>query len=426
MSNVRQWLESTRQNGMSLDLKSTIQMIERLDINFDSMKVIHVAGSNGKGSACALMAASLTLSGITNLMFSSPHISRVEERVRLNCAPIDKTLFESALQEIYNSSLERNGEEKIILTFFEVTFLISLLCAKYSKIEILILETGLGGRLDATRCVPADACLLTSITREHSDILGQNIEQIIAEKAAIARPDKPIIAREMKVERYRDTVQYQVDNAGNKEIGEISKPAHVKFIHIPEGYTVKQETELLVNELFNSIDLPTSYIELANRKLSWPARLQLITSKSNKYLLDAAHNPSGLARVLPELSKIILENSSNWVLLFGTSPQTEMDKMIDLIFDLCNRNPPKLVCLTKPHGGRYPGVETKFLSRYKWPIEDVLEFENASDSLEFLTEQAPKNFDLIVSIGSLYLQGNILHELGLDGDEHLSILPKQS
>ena len=77
MSNVRQWLESTRQNGMSLDLKSTIQMIERLDINFDSMKVIHVAGSNGKGSACALMAASLTLSGITNLMFSSPHISSV-------------------------------------------------------------------------------------------------------------------------------------------------------------------------------------------------------------------------------------------------------------------------------------------------------------------------------------------------------------
>ena len=82
MSEVSQWLDLTRQNGMALGLVNTYAMIQRLNLDFSSTKIIHVAGSNGKGSACSLMAASLTLSGISNLMFSSPHVSRIEERFR--------------------------------------------------------------------------------------------------------------------------------------------------------------------------------------------------------------------------------------------------------------------------------------------------------------------------------------------------------
>ena len=80
---------------------------------------------------------------------------------------------------------------------------------------MIILETGLGGRFDATRCVPADICLLTSITCEHTDVLGDKIEDIASEKAAIARPDKPIIIRDMKSLKFRNAVLYEVENAGN-------------------------------------------------------------------------------------------------------------------------------------------------------------------------------------------------------------------
>ena len=81
MSDIRGWLEITKKNGMSLELKNTYEMIQRLNLDFTTKKIIHVAGSNGKGTACALMSASLTLSGYSNLLFTSPHVSRVEERV---------------------------------------------------------------------------------------------------------------------------------------------------------------------------------------------------------------------------------------------------------------------------------------------------------------------------------------------------------
>ena len=159
MSDARNWLEMTKLNGMSLDLKNTFSIIKKLNLDFQSKKVIHVAGSNGKGTVCALMSASLTLSGISNLMFTSPHVSRIEERFRVNCKPISKEDFEYGLNEIYQLSQGGNNSDRVELTFFEVTFLVSLVCAFKSEVEVIILETGLGGRLDATRCVPADICL---------------------------------------------------------------------------------------------------------------------------------------------------------------------------------------------------------------------------------------------------------------------------
>ena len=92
----------------------------------------------------------------------------------------------------------------------------------------------------------------------------------------------------------------------------------------------------------------------------------------------------------------------------------------------CSPNPPNKICLTRPLGGRYPGVDTSILAQYKWPIDDVKEFENAEMVFEYLSKFEASDNGLIVSLGSLYLQGNILNYLGLDSDEELSILPKQS
>ena len=144
MSEVSRWLDLTRQNGMALGLANTHTMIQRLDLDFSSTKIIHVAGSNGKGSACSLMAASLTLSGRTNLMFSSPHVSRIEERFRIDGQPISRKLFQSLLEEIHEAATDKTEQGNIELTFFEATFLIAALCAIRSNVEFMIVETGLG------------------------------------------------------------------------------------------------------------------------------------------------------------------------------------------------------------------------------------------------------------------------------------------
>ena len=189
---------------------------------------------------------------------------------------------------------------------------------------------------------------------------------------------------------------------------------------------------MLVKKLFELINLPLQDLVDAKKLVKWPARMHFIEEKSNLFLLDAAHNPSGLKRVLPELIDNIrnlspmVDNKSIWTLIFGTSPQKELDEMLDYVSQLCSSIPPIRICITKPLGGRYPGVDTELLARHEWQIKDVQQFENAENILEILLQKDPSYNGLIVSIGSLYLQGNILKNLGLDGDEELSILPKQS
>ena len=296
----------------------------------------------------------------------------------------------------------------------------------------MIIETGLGGRLDATRCIPADACLLTSISCEHTEILGETLEQITSEKAAIARPNKPIIIRDMEEENFKKAVLIECEDAGDESIGEMKNPAFPFFVKIPKNSNIKDEAEILVRELFSIMDLPVKNISQAKNELRWPARMQLIKSASNMFLLDAAHNPSGLLRVLPELKQNInnlspiIDKKRTWTLIYGTSPQKNLHEMLDYVSQLFSPIPPNKVCLTTPLGGRYPGVDTSILAQYQWPIDEVEEFANAEEVIDYLLQNNPSNNGLIVSLGSLYLQGNILNHLGLDSDEELSILPKQS
>ena len=148
----RDWLEMTKETGMSLGLQNTSQLLKLLDLNVSNTTIIHVAGSNGKGTLCALLATNFTLIEQSNVLFSSPHLCRVEERIRVGGVPVRAEDFDEAVTMIQLVSLTSN----IIPTFFEVTFLAAMIIASKTNAKFLILETGLGGRLDATRCAPAD------------------------------------------------------------------------------------------------------------------------------------------------------------------------------------------------------------------------------------------------------------------------------
>ena len=163
LDDVRAWLDSTKNRGMALGLNHTKAALDRLSLPHQPDHIIHVAGSNGKGTVCALMAGSLSLSGVSNLFFSSPHLVRVEERIRFNGIPIDTSTFDRAVCKVRNASEQK---PEIPLTFFEVTYLVAMQCASDAGVEVLILETGLGGRKDATRSGPATVCLVTSISAD--------------------------------------------------------------------------------------------------------------------------------------------------------------------------------------------------------------------------------------------------------------------
>jgi dihydrofolate synthase/folylpolyglutamate synthase len=427
---ARSWLDSTKKRGMALGLKGTKTVLDRLQLTLPS-HIIHVAGSNGKGTVCALMATALSLSGIENVLFTSPHVARIEERIRKNGTPLSSQEFDNALEQIHHAAIGDKSNPPIELTFFEVTYLVSMITSVGS--EVLILETGLGGRLDATRSGPATASLVTSISREHIEILGSNLATIAQEKVAIARPDCPIVIRDPEDYDVRQAMLTEVVNAGNETLNETPAPAKAYFVSIPKDITVREEAGLLAHSLFNSIGFSTETIEQAKQILRWPARMQPLTkleTSTHSYLLDAAHNPSGMRRILPELERYISQHAPQkngqpvWTLLFGTSPQQNLAEFLSPLHDLCRRMPPRHILLTQPHGGRYPGVAIETLLEHNWSSATPLGVASAKQAVDTLSTYSEDEVGLVVSLGSLYLQGNLLDVFEWASDENLSLFAK--
>ena len=126
MDEARSWLESTKKRGMALGLKGTKSVLDRLELTLPR-HIIHVAGSNGKGTVSALMATALTLDGVKNVLFTSPHVARIEERIRRNGIPLSSQEFDAALNRIHLAALGDEHHPTIDLTFFEVTYLVSFI-----------------------------------------------------------------------------------------------------------------------------------------------------------------------------------------------------------------------------------------------------------------------------------------------------------
>ena len=378
---VRDWLERSKSAGMSLGLERAMTALESLGRPDKSLRCIHVAGSNGKGSSCAYLAASLIRSGHQVGLFTSPHVSRIEERIRINGRPITTEKFDEALSIVHSASDK--------LTFFEITFLAALVACRDAGCEYMILETGLGGRLDATRTAEVIGCLVTAISLEHSKILGATIEEIAKEKAAIARTGIPII-----VKKPPENIQ--------KAILEIAP--HARFIAVDGN--IHDEAQALARELLIELKLPWK-----EGPVHWPARMQKITGNPT-ILLDAAHNPSGIAKVM---SQIITELPEKWLLIFGSSPQNDLENFLKPLISLIEKYHPQRVIFTEPRGGRYPPL-SEFPLQGEW-IRDpakAIEIAKAEDC------------DLILVIGSLYLCGNILQYLGKDSDDDFDILSQSS
>ena len=371
-NSVREWLYASKSKGMSLGLSRVNAALEALGRPDKQMDCIHVAGSNGKGSACAQLVAGLVRAGYRVGLFSSPHLVRIEERIRVDGKAISEEEFDDALNQVKALNCE--------LTFFEITYLTSLIACRDAGVSIMVLETGLGGRLDATRSADVVACLVTSVSLEHSDILGDTIEKVAREKAAIWRPGVPMLIRDPGSAKVRNAMRDEAISA--------------RF-YSPEVSTFMDEAADLAEMLCAIIGY-----SFVRRPISWPARMQYIEGEQN-YLLEAAHNPSGMRRAIPEIAALLPER---WSLLLGTSPQQEMDEFLAPIFTLIENNPPLEIITTEPQNGRYPGVAE--------PIKGIQHIEKPDIAIQSFTEEN----DLIVVTGSLYLCGNILSYLGLNAD----------
>ncbi|MGC1182268.1 bifunctional tetrahydrofolate synthase/dihydrofolate synthase [Legionella sp.] len=305
-------LESRTTQEIQLGL-TRIQRVERqLKLKSVECPVITVAGTNGKGSTVTALECIYHTVGYKVGVYTSPHLIQFNERIRVGLTPIsDQDLCEAFC-------IIEAVREQTILTYFEMTTLAALYYFKKKDLDLIILEVGLGGRLDATNIVDADLSIITTIDFDHQDFLGNTLDDIGYEKAGILRKEKPFIYADVNppasvigVARKCATPTYFFDenyfikedencwsiHCGDKQLNNLSKPS----IQLKSAAAAIMATFLLEH------DLPVSYeqIETAMRQIFVPGRLQLQKGVVD-ILYDVSHNPQAaklLAKTLGSLNK---------------------------------------------------------------------------------------------------------------------------
>ncbi|MFS1704759.1 Mur ligase family protein, partial [Alteromonas sp. AMM-1] len=233
---LTQWLaylESIHPTAIDMGLDRVKQVAATLNIHFNS-RVVIVGGTNGKGTTCALMEQALLRSGRTVGVYSSPHLLDYRERVRVQGELPDEAVFCTAFQQV------EKARGSISLTYFEFGTLAAMLMLMQAELDVVILEVGLGGRLDATNIVETDCAVITSIGLDHQDWLGDTREKIATEKAGIIRQTgKVVIGEPQPPETLIDAVKQKQANAlwQGKDFS-ISETAQGLLLLHPDGRTI--------------------------------------------------------------------------------------------------------------------------------------------------------------------------------------------
>ena len=284
------WLYGLQRFGIKLGLENIQRLITELRVDLGRARVIHVAGTNGKGSVCVMIDSILRARQYRTGLFTSPHLVTFRERIRVNGEMISEDAVANGLATIRD--LVRDWDPHP--TFFEVTTALGLKYFADAKIDVAILETGLGGRLDATNAVQSDVSVITSIALDHQQWLGQSLREIASEKAGIIKPKIPVVS----ASQASDAEKVIRSRAAECEAPlELVNDSYQKTPVGLSGEYQKQNASLATSAIRSAkIDIDDLSIESGLASIDWPARFQ---RWNNRIVIDGAHNPAA-ARVLAQ------------------------------------------------------------------------------------------------------------------------------
>jgi dihydrofolate synthase/folylpolyglutamate synthase len=276
-------------------------------------RFVHVAGTNGKGSTCAMIESGLRAAGLRTGLFTSPHLAQPTERIRIDGEPVDAGRFAAAFERVHLAveSLLDAGAIDMHTTYFETVTAMALVIFAEERTDKVVLEVGLGGRLDATNVVRPELCVITPIDFDHEAFLGRSLESIAGEKAGILKPGVPAVfarqrpeaapvldARAEKVGApVARTTGWQIRNLELHPAGsrfEAGQPA--LFIDCPLAGEHQVENAVTAALALRSLGISDSSIQAGIARTRWPGRLERVSERP-EIILDGAHNPAA-ARAL--------------------------------------------------------------------------------------------------------------------------------
>ena len=402
-----QFLYSLRIFGAKFGLENTFKLAELTGNPHHQLRFIHVAGTNGKGSTCAMLESVYRASGLRVGLFTSPHLVSFRERIQINREYISEPDVVRLVAQLKPLCAKfPDGHQP---TFFEAVTIMALRYFAEQKCELVIWETGLGGRLDATNIVTPLASVITNIGIEHSEWLGDTIEKIATEKAGIIKPGLPAITsaapgRGLETieliarERRAPFTAVSANQTHLPPLDSISLPLHGPHQRLNAALVVAAVRTLAVQ-----IPVADSALRAGLATVDWPGRMQRIqTASGQTFLLDGAHNPDGA-----EALRIALQeefSNARPAMIFGVFRDKDSTSMCHSLAPLAGR-----ILLTPVHSERTEDpsklVAACRESNPRAPIEVCQSF---TDALRNVAD-AP----FVVIAGSLYLVGEAMELLHL-------------
>ncbi|MEC7706421.1 MAG: hypothetical protein VX723_00505 [Candidatus Thermoplasmatota archaeon] len=371
--------------GMKLGLENCQTLLSRLGDPHLKFPSIHVAGSNGKGSLCVQLSAAASASGLITGLFTSPHLVTVEERIRINGRPITPDEFDRHLAKVRQVSEQ---QPECSPTYFETTFLAAMLAFAEAGVGRGIIETGMGGRLDATRLVDADLCFLTTVSMEHSEFLGDSLREIAFEKASIHRSGVPMIAMAHEDAEVRKTIEEIAGPDLRWWLNEAPTPW--------DGYTS------MVREAAAMLGWSSSSSECV-----WPGRSPDFGQdwvEGISIRISAAHNAESLAADLSQVDK-------KCVLMLGMTAKSDLSETLTpLVSELRSKPLFQGLVLTQPISGRNRAVTIEELKETMSSLgisEPDATHENPVEAFSIATGMAADSGCDLMVIGSVYLVGDL-------------------
>ena len=322
------WLYATQMFGVKLGLDNARRLLrERLAYPAAGVKVLHVAGTNGKGSVCAVAESVARAAGLRTGLFTSPHLVDFRERIRVDGEMIPAQALEAELECLRRLVAGWDPHP----TFFELALAVAMRFFRDRGVELIVLETGMGGRLDATTAVPADVAVITPIGLDHTQWLGDTLEAIAAEKAAIIVPGKPVLSASQDPAARR--VIEETANERRAPLVFVEQPLGGYGVPLP-GQHQKRNAALAVEALHClGIPLKVDAVRSGLADTRWPGRFE--SRPAANVVLDAAHNPHGAAVLAATWREEFGDDRAT--LIFGAASDKDATGMLRLLRPLAVR-----------------------------------------------------------------------------------------
>ncbi len=412
-----EYLYGLQKYGIKFGLTNSALLMERMNGPHRRFRSVHIAGTNGKGSTASFLDSVLRAAGYRVGLYTSPHLVSFTERIRINGIPVSEQQVVELADRVRRCS---TGAEALSPTFFEVTTAMAFTCFAESGVDIAVIETGMGGRLDSTNVLTPLVSVITNIDLEHTEFLGPTLAAIAGEKAGIIKPEVPVVTGAAQPEAVAVLQEEAARKAAPlyrlpKDFGPegISPGLFPTFDYrgIAVNYAALRTSLLGRHQVLNAslalaaveclaaagVSVPEPAVRSGLEHAAWPGRLEQVGSRPDIYL-DGAHNPASAA-VLAEALGELKRGKGRLVLVLGILGDKDHRGIIDRVVPHADR-----VIVTRPQYDRAMDVRA-LAGEVRRLQTDVTTADSVGEAIDLARRSAAEG-DLIVITGSLYTVGD--------------------